>query len=104
MDEIEHDIDEIEEELFGEDEGVSRRIFALQREVIDLRHATAPLPAIMDRLEHYVAGRNPSGEAPGYRDRRPRTLHRRSRRRSARRSTTPSRSTRRWSTSVATIR
>lgn len=68
MDEIEHDIDEIEEELFGEGEGVSRRIFALQREVIDLRHATAPLPAIMDRLEHYVASRNPSGEAPGYRE------------------------------------
>ncbi len=68
MDGIERDIDEIEEELFGEDEGVSRRIFALQREVIDLRHATAPLPTIMDRLEHHVAGRNPSGEAPGYRE------------------------------------
>ncbi|MBF4563232.1 magnesium and cobalt transport protein CorA [Microbacterium sp. VKM Ac-2870] len=68
MDGIEHDIDEIEEELFGEDEGVSRRIFALQREVIDLRHATAPLPGIMDRLEHYVGSRMPSGEAPGYRE------------------------------------
>ncbi len=68
MDGIEHDIDEIEEELFGEDEGVSRRIFALQREVIDLRHATAPLPGIMDRLEHYVGSRMPGGEAPGYRE------------------------------------
>lgn len=68
MDEIEHDIDEIEEQLFAEDEGVSRRIFALQREVIDLRHATAPLPAMMDRLEHYVSTRMPSGEAPGYRE------------------------------------
>jgi len=68
MDGIEHDIDEIEEELFGEDEGVSRRIFALQREVIDLRHATAPLPGIMDRLEQYVGGRMPSGEAPAYRE------------------------------------
>jgi len=68
MDGIEHDIDEIEEELFGEDEGVSRRIFALQREVIDLRHATAPLPMIMDRLEHYVGSRMPGGEAPAYRE------------------------------------
>ncbi|WP_292832899.1 magnesium and cobalt transport protein CorA [Microbacterium sp.] len=50
LDGVENDIDEIEEELFGEHPGVSRRIFALQREVIDLQHATAPLPDILDRL------------------------------------------------------
>lgn len=50
LDGVENDIDEIEEELFGEQADVSRRIFALQREVIDLQHATAPLPDILDRL------------------------------------------------------
>lgn len=50
LDGVENDIDEIEEELFGEQPDVSRRIFGLQREVIDLQHATAPLPDILDRL------------------------------------------------------
>ncbi len=50
LDGVETDIDEIEEQLFGDDESVSRRIFALQREVIDLHHATAPVADILDRL------------------------------------------------------
>lgn len=50
LDGVENDIDEIEEELFGEQGDVSRRIFALQREVIDLHHATEPLEEILDRL------------------------------------------------------
>jgi len=62
LDGVEHDIDEIEEQLFGDDEGVSHRIFALQREVIDLRHATAPLESMLERLEHLVQAR-PHGVA-----------------------------------------
>lgn len=50
LDGVENDIDEIEEQLFGESEGVSRRIFALQREVIDLHHATSAVVDIIDRL------------------------------------------------------
>lgn len=57
LDGIENDIDEIEEELFKEGEGVSRRIFALQREVIDLHHATAPLEEILDRLRTLASER-----------------------------------------------
>lgn len=57
LDGIENDIDEIEEQLFAEGEGVSRRIFALQREVIDLHHATAPLEEILDRLRTLAAER-----------------------------------------------
>ncbi|MGB4778416.1 magnesium and cobalt transport protein CorA [Microbacterium sp.] len=78
LDGIEHDIDEIEEELFGEDAGVSHRIFALQREVIDLQHATAPVADMMDRLQH-IAGMkseskpgtsspSPSESMPGFRE------------------------------------
>lgn len=68
LDGIEHDIDEIEKELFGEDAGVSRRIFALQREVIDLQHATSPLPDMMDRLQQVVGAGSPDEEAPGFRE------------------------------------
>lgn len=68
LDGIEHDIDEIEEELFGGDAGVSRRIFALQREVIDLQHATSPLPDMMDRLQQVVGAASPDEEAPGFRE------------------------------------
>jgi len=57
LDGIENDIDEIEEELFNEGEGVSRRIFALQREVIDLHHATAPVEEILDRLRTLAVDR-----------------------------------------------
>jgi hypothetical protein len=57
LDGVEHDIDQIEEELFGEDAGVSHRIFALQREVIDLHHATAPLENMLDRLQRIVSAR-----------------------------------------------
>lgn len=64
---IENDIDEIEEQLFGQDEGVSHRIFALQREVIDLQHATAPLPEMMARLQQIVAAAGAGEDAPGFR-------------------------------------
>lgn len=64
LDGVENDIDEIEEELFGEKTDVSRRIFALQREVIDLQHATAPLSDILDRLRELATEReNDDGES-----------------------------------------
>lgn len=66
LDGIEHDIDQIEEELFGEGEDVSRRIFALQREVIDLGHATAPLPDMLDRLQRIVQRRRQIEDAPAF--------------------------------------
>jgi magnesium transporter len=54
---LENDIDEIEAEVFSGNAGVSRRIYELSREVIELQRATEPLPAILDRL---ISG----GEAP----------------------------------------
>ncbi|MEZ3159605.1 magnesium and cobalt transport protein CorA [Microbacterium sp. BWT-B31] len=72
---VENDIDEIEDQLFGDDAGVSRRIFALQREVIDLQHATAPLVGIFDRLtdvEKVLSGRP---DSPAFRDLGERSRH-----------------------------
>lgn len=66
LDGVENDIDEIEEQLFGDDAGVSRRIFALQREVIDLHHATAPLEDMLDRVERLVQRRLRTAEAPAF--------------------------------------
>ncbi|WP_406194917.1 magnesium and cobalt transport protein CorA [Kitasatospora sp. NBC_01560] len=48
---LQHDIDEIETEVFGGDPKVSRRIYELSREVIDLQRATRPLLDIMGSLE-----------------------------------------------------
>jgi magnesium transporter len=47
---LENDIDEIEDQLFGEDPAVSRRIYDLSREVIDFQRATRPLIEILDSL------------------------------------------------------
>lgn len=47
---LENDIDEIEDQLFGEDSAVSRRIYDLSREVIDFQRATRPLVEILDGL------------------------------------------------------
>lgn len=68
LDGVEHDIDQIEEELFADDEDVSRRIFALQREVIDLGHATAPLPDMLTRLQRIVENRLHIDDAPAFRE------------------------------------
>lgn len=57
LDGVENDIDEIEEELFDEKPDVSHRIFALQREVIDLQHATTPMTDILERLRALAAER-----------------------------------------------
>ncbi|MFJ7244758.1 magnesium and cobalt transport protein CorA [Kitasatospora sp. NPDC098652] len=48
---LQHDIDEIETEVFGGDPHVSRRIYELSREVIELQRATRPLLEIMRSLE-----------------------------------------------------
>ncbi|TDN92366.1 magnesium and cobalt transport protein CorA [Microbacterium sp. BK668] len=64
---VENDIDEIEDQLFSNDEGVSRRIFKLQREVIDLLHATAPLADMLERVQDIVSGTSGSS-APAFHD------------------------------------
>lgn len=72
---VENDIDEIEEELFSDAQTVSRRIFGLQREVIDLQHATAPLTDMLDRLQTIVAASNNVASAPAFRDLDDRARH-----------------------------
>jgi magnesium transporter len=47
---IANDIDEIEEQVFTGDPGVSRRIYELSREVIQFHQATQPLAVILGRL------------------------------------------------------
>jgi magnesium transporter len=47
---LENDIDEIEDQLFGEDPAVSKRIYDLSREVIDFQRATKPLIEVLDGL------------------------------------------------------
>jgi magnesium transporter len=44
------DIDEIETEVFGRDPKVSRRIYELSREVVELQRATRPLLGMLDGL------------------------------------------------------
>lgn len=51
MDGLENDIDEIEDQLFGDDASVSRRIFDLSREVIDFQRATHSLLHLVEHLE-----------------------------------------------------
>jgi magnesium transporter len=48
---LENDIDEIEDQLFGGDPAVSRRIYELLREVIEFQRATHPLLDILASLE-----------------------------------------------------
>jgi magnesium transporter len=47
---VEHDIDEIEDEVFDGTAGASRRVYELTREVIDFQRATKPLISILERL------------------------------------------------------
>jgi magnesium transporter len=48
---LENDIDEIEDQLFNHDPAVSRRIYDLTREVIEVQRATKPLLGIIDALK-----------------------------------------------------
>ena len=47
---VENDIDEIEDQVFGGGEDVTRRIYELLREVIAFQRATKPLPGVLDQL------------------------------------------------------
>ena len=47
---LENDIDEIEDQIFEGDPAVSRRIYALSREVTEFQRATRPLPELIERL------------------------------------------------------
>ena len=47
---VEHDIDEIEDEVFDGSADASRRVYELTREVIDFQRATKPLIPILERL------------------------------------------------------
>ena len=47
---LENDIDEIEDEVFSGNAGVSRRIYELSREVILFQRATTPLVGMLDEL------------------------------------------------------
>jgi magnesium transporter len=48
---LENDIDEIEDQLFDGDPEVSRRIYALSREVIEFQRATQPLIGMFESLQ-----------------------------------------------------
>jgi magnesium transporter len=47
---LRHDIDQIETQVFGGDPSVSRRIYQLSREVIELQRAVDPLHDVLDAL------------------------------------------------------
>ena len=47
---LENDIDEIQDQLFGGDPAVSRRIYELLREVISFQRATGPLQEMLEAL------------------------------------------------------
>src|SRR5215208_4970782 len=47
---LENDIDEIETEVFSGNAGVSRRIYELSREVIEVQRAVQPLPGMLSVL------------------------------------------------------
>ncbi len=49
---LENDIDEIEDQLFGGDAEVSRRIYELSREVIQFQRAIAPLETVVGELRN----------------------------------------------------
>jgi magnesium transporter len=55
---LENDIDEIEDEVFSGNAGVSRRIYELSREVIEFQRATQPLPSILGHLIGGTENRN----------------------------------------------
>ena len=51
---LETDIDEIEDQLFGDDPTVSRRIYELSREVIAFQRATQPLLGMLSELKNWL--------------------------------------------------
>lgn len=59
---LENDIDEIEDDLFGADPDVSRRIYELSRQVITFQRATSPLAGILQVLTAPTSERVPDPE------------------------------------------
>jgi magnesium transporter len=59
---LENDVDEIEDDLFAADPGVSRRIYELSRQVIMFQRATAPLTAILQSLRAGAPDHRPEPE------------------------------------------
>ncbi|TSE14356.1 magnesium and cobalt transport protein CorA [Arthrobacter sp. KBS0703] len=59
---LENDIDEIEDELFGADPEVSRRIYELSRQVITVQRATGPLAGILQALMTGTPDHHPDAE------------------------------------------
>lgn len=51
---LENDIDEIEDQLFGGDVEVSRRIYELSREVIQFQRALSPLEGVVGTLQRHA--------------------------------------------------
>lgn len=56
---LENDIDEIEDDLFSGDPGVSKRIYELSRQVITFQRATGPLTGILQELMSGTPERKP---------------------------------------------
>ncbi|SDJ82738.1 magnesium transporter [Actinopolyspora mzabensis] len=48
---LQHDLDEIETEVFGGESTVSKRIYRLSREVIEFQRATGPIMEVLDGME-----------------------------------------------------
>jgi magnesium transporter len=59
---LENDIDEIEDDLFGADPDVSRRIYELSRQVIMFQRATSPLAGILQALMSGTPDREQASE------------------------------------------
>jgi magnesium transporter len=59
---LENDVDEIEDDLFAADPGVSRRIYELSRQVIMFQRATAPLTGILQSLMLETPDHHPGPE------------------------------------------
>lgn len=59
---LENDVDEIEDDLFGADPDVSRRIYELSRQVITFQRATSPLVGILQALMAGAPDRVPGTE------------------------------------------
>jgi magnesium transporter len=55
---LENDIDEIEDQLFAGDSGVSQRIYELTREVISFQRAVAPLSGLLTELRADIEGQD----------------------------------------------
>ena len=65
LDGVANDIEEIEDQLFIGNLNVSRRIYELSREVIELQRATGPLVGIIGELRYQLTGTERAQGSPG---------------------------------------